>query len=313
LFWMFTATKQTVTSEKQAPGEAQPGLSGKAATIYINAYDKEDYSLGEVYPNYYVVDSAGNFIVDGVNANSANSVVGEVLSFYGKDDGTYYVDPKLNWKVPNEAPTVNLDAHTSMAEAGGVVTGYDRTGSATLTADDDADNTNDYSMTLGANQEETFFLELQNTDSESLYQVGAICVFWNNDIAEVTVESDGWTKVDMPKSIRDASISIANDAGTAFTMDYDQCYVPSKPIQLHEWDRLKVEFKVKAGTNNPSANAGDSFGAIFLDSGYYKGSDGKVYLDFYTHDNEESTSAVGIDETEASPQGLQIGAAIEGL
>jgi hypothetical protein len=298
-----------------APGQAQPSLAGKAATVYINAYDQESYAKSKVSPELYVVDSSGSFLVDGATASSVNTVVGERLAFYGAGNN-YYTD-KLEYTVPNEAPVVNLKAHKIAAEASMKVTGYDRTGSIQLTPDDDAENNADYSMTLGANQEEIFFLELENQDDQSVFNLKAVCLFWNNDISEVTVEDADWQKAGMPKEIRDQKLTFINDGNEKSSGNYKECYVYKKGtdevISLHEWDRYKLKFKVKASTNNPIPNQFNDFGAIFLDASYYKGSDQKVYFDYYTHDINEKVTSVGLAETISSPEGLQIGAMIEAL
>lgn len=314
-FWMWSTQKQAVTPT--APGQGGQGLVGKASTVYIQAHDVEDYSKGLVTPELYITDSAGNFLVDGVTASSVNTVVNEKLSFYGADLTTYYTDAKLDYSVPNEAPTVNLDSHAIAAEGSMAVTGYDRTGSTALTANTNGTDTNDYGMTLGANQNEIFYVELENKDTESMFKLKTVCVMYANDIADVTVEDADWTTDAMPKEIRNQAVTMTNNLGTTATVNYKTCYVykkgTSETVDLQEWDRFKLKLKVSAGSSDPTADTFDEFGVLFLDAGNVKGSDSKVHFDYFVHNIDEKVSDVGMAETISSPQGLQIGAMVEGL
>jgi hypothetical protein len=288
--------------------------SGTSATVYINAYDLSANSETEVYPTYYIYDAQGNALVDGAGANNTTTFVGQVLNFYG-GGASYYVEPKVGYKVTAQSVVSRLDAVAIPSESNMQVVGRDYTGTA-LTADDNATNTADYSISLGASQTESVQIELQTAVANREYHLKAICTYAFGDVSEFKlVEGGDWTEVAMPKEIKDATLTQVNDTGSSLTGSYDRCYVykegTTEVIKMPSWAKKSFNFVVESSTVDPTANTGDVFGAIFMDGSWAKGKDGKIYFDFYRHDDNGRVSEVGVAETEASPQGLDIGLMIE--
>lgn len=310
-----TAEEKAAQAKEQGAPIILDSRTGVAATIYPDFYDKEADTKTQVYPNtMWVRDEADNTIVNGVEANSTSSVKGAVLSFYvGGSD--YYGFDYGDKSIQTEAPTFNFDVATVAAETSLASKAFDSDNVA-LTADDNADNTADYSLAAGANQEQTVYLKLTNNDDNSMFRLGAIATFGQGDCDEIEIKDAGWVKYtgSMPKQLKDASLSVANDTATAFTSTgYDNIYVPAdgKPMDLSEFDEVKVKAVIHAGSSNPTANTGDNCGVLFIDSSYEDDKAGNVVLDFFKHDDSEQVTAVGLSDTTTSPQGLTSGVVIE--
>lgn len=296
---------------------------GDQATLTLNAYDREANSETVVSSMpvgvYRILDAEGSLskLNDVDSYTTASTVttasVGQQLAFFG-GNSSYYMDPVAVYDVSTVVDTINLDAHKIASESQMSMTVKDEDGN-TLTADDDAENTADYSLSLGADEETLISAKLKVGASDVAYQLKAIGVFYENDVDNLEPVSADWVKVTMPDEIKDAVLTHTNDTSTDFTGDYDAVYVykpnTNEVIDLHEWDSYELPFVLTAGSTDPTANTGDVAGIIALDGAWEEGQDGNMYFDFYKHDTNEKASDVGLDETETSPEGLQIGFTVE--
>lgn len=300
---------------------------GDVASLDLVGYDREATSQTEVSQLpvgvFKIMDADGNLklLKDvstfNTSSNVDNAVVGDQIALFGVSS-SYYVDPILKYDVTQTADVIELDAYAIAGESEMVTTVYDDSGNL-LTADDDAENDADYSVSLGANQVKLIQPKLAlNADAKS-YRAKAVAVFYENDIDNFEPSGSDWVKVAMPKEIKDATLTHSNDTTTVVSGgDYDAVYVykpdePNSYVDLRDWGNTgMLPFKVTAGTTDPTANTGDIFGGLFLDVAYSEGSDGTISWDIYQKDTSEGVGAVGLDETVTSPQGLQIGFMIEG-
>mgnify|MGYP000215090915 CR=1 FL=1 len=308
---------------------AEPGacvvseeLKGKTATITVNAWDMESntpYSSAvDVNPTYVFKNgnSAENYVKE-LSDTSAYSLsgfaVGDTLYAYG--GGTsYYADPVEGWCVDSQAPTLSINAHAIASESNMQITGYDDTGSATLSAG--TTNEDDYYITMGAGEEQAIYLKLKVNAANKAYQFCAwgVATFYNISSVEPQNVEATYTKIATPEHLESVAIKVNETSpATTITEDYT-VYKASSPIMLHEWDSIKEQFVVKSdSSNDPVGNGGTSslngFAIIAKDCAYARGDDGRVYLDLYQHDSAESD--VGLDETETSPYGKQVGVVIE--
>ncbi len=294
-------------------------LTGEAGTVTVKDYDRENNTkTTEVAASWYVLDN-GQLIVNNAAVTSVDTSVGSPLEFYGTGT-TYYGDKKTYSLNGITTGTVSLDAHTIAAESSMTTTGYDNTAATALTADDDAENTADYSLALGSGAQEVYYAKLKNGDDQSLFKLKAICTFYpsNGNISDNKMVDADFTEVAIPLYLKNSVVSVNNDtASSAFLSYYKHCYVykagTDEVIALKGWEYTKLfQFVVEAVSSvNPAANEGNNFGALMLDASYYLGNDGKIWLDFYTHDSNEYTNTVGMAETITSPQGLQVGLVVE--
>lgn len=294
---------------------AVTGYVGDSSTVTINAYDREADSLTEGYPSYYILDDGGR-LVEGVNANSTDTSVGNLLSLYGDDDTRYYTDAIINWQVPNRRPSLTVDAHRVAAETSMAVVVYDDT----ITALGASINSSvDYNTTLGASESKTYYVELQNAQSNRLFRLGAFCtgVANTSSMDKVTVKANTedtlgytWSSVPLWREIRSTDavgLTITNQ-----TADYQDCFAPDAGfIDLHEWDKVRIEILAEAGSDDPECDlegpVGSGFFGQFFDVGYTAASDGTPTFDVYAHDENERHSEIGVAEDEKWPGGKNTG------
>lgn len=271
---------------------------GDAATVYLKAYDAEAASSTLVYPLMTVFDQNKAVLLDGTSAASVSTTIGNTVDIYGADNTSYYLDQKLVQSVPNAAPTINLVAH-SVANTT-TLNVYDDV----MTVLGNGANNTDYNVSLGATEAKIQYLKLTNTDSYSLYRLGAICSFRTNATAinKVEVVEAGWNRVHIPKAIKDVSATIQLSIAAPAISYYD-CWAPSSSISLKAYDSVTIKTRTEAGSNQPVAAGSAGYGFIALDTGSSKGKDGTVSSDFYVHDDNENVNTIGYSETVTSPYG----------
>lgn len=283
---------------------------GSSATVTLNAYDLEADGETEVYPEYYVLDSEGNKLVNGAHANTTSTTVGQVISIDGSsEDATYYVDSVESFSVITTAPTVSIDAHTIVTETNLAISGYDDTMTG-LTADDATNNTNDYNLgNYGADESNNLIVKFRNGQTNSLHQLGAICVGWGGDVDSFKLTEAGWHEDSrgIPKELDDATVASRNDANTSSTVQWKTCYVPyaesfstsaiaDRVVKFTAYADQFFDFQLVAGSTAPTANTGDVVIVGFFDIAYEKGKDGSIYFDYFVHDDNEEVTDIGLSE-----------------
>lgn len=271
---------------------------GDASTVYLKAYDNEaDSKTLSVVP-LTVFDSDGAILLDGTDGTSVSSTIGKKLNIYGEDNATWYTDAKLNYEITSAAPTVNLDTHKVTTTP--TVTMYDDVMTVLTTG---ANNT-DYNVSLSASQARIQYLKVENSLQNTLYKLGAICTYRTNatSINKVEVVEAGWNVVKIPKSVKDVSATL-QVSNSAPTISYYECYAPSSPILLHEYDSITIKTRVEAGSNQPTAATTGAYGFLLLDTGSSKGKDNSMSVDYYVHDDDENVNQVGFSETPTTPYG----------
>jgi len=298
-------------------------LKGKTSTLDVNAWDLESntpYSSAVDFGSNCWIYKNGNgpenyigATTDTSDAEISGFTVGDTIYMYC-GGSTYYGEPVEGVCVESQRQPLSINAHTIVGESDMQVTAYDDTGSTTLSAGDTGDA--DYKMTQGAGGEDAIYIKLKVNVANKAYQVCAWGVAELTNITDVTpqdVEST-YTQVFTPTHME--SIAIVTNSTTTKTQTKDYTiYKFASPILLHEWDSIKEQFVVEASdTNDPlgfvtGTNDDAGFAIIAKDCAYARGDDGRAHLDFYQHDTSEGD--VGLDETETSPAGKQVGVLIE--
>ena len=323
-FGQFPPTAQVTQPAPTTPAgcweSISPEIRGTSATLTLNAWDLESNT-----PYSSAVDTTvylyrnGNDATDYVTSSSDTSAasitgfaVGDTVYIYG-GDSSYYVEPVEGLCIDAQQKSVSIDAHRIAAESDLQITGYDDTGSATLSAG--TSNEDDYYITMGAGEEKAIYLKLKVNAANKAYQFCAwgVATFYNISSVEPQNVEGTYTKVATPKHMESVAIKVNETSGATITEDY-VVYKLSSPILLHEWDSIKEQFVVESdSTNDPQGNGGttnlNGFAIIAKDCAWARGEDGRMYFDFYQHDSSEAD--VGLDETETSPYGKQTGVIIE--
>jgi len=292
-------------------------LIGRSATVDVNAWDMESNtpyaSAVDVNPTYIFVNGVYKTTLTDTSASSFTAAVGDVVDVY-PGGSSYYGEAIHGFCIDSERPTLEISAHAIAAESNLAVTVYDDTGSTELSSG--TSNCEDYTMTMGADESKVIYVKLKVNAANKAYQVGAVAVAPINDIEDVKPSGASaglFEKIATPKHLKSVGI-IVNQSGTSATITKDYTvYKLKSPVLLHEWDSVTYQFTVEAGSTDPSGTActvsgWDGFAVLFKDATYYRGDDGNVYFDIYTHDSSEAD--VGLDETENSPYGKQTGALI---
>lgn len=281
---------------------------GASSTVTFNAYDQVSNSETEVWPDYYVLDKEGSKLIDGVNANTTTTFVGDKLTIMG--EGSVHYVPKQEFAINNERPSLNLDAYTIITESSNTngVTAFDSTMNG-LTASGVSGNSSDYNISLGADAEEQVTIRIKNVQSNTRWDVLMLCTGVNGDVDDFYPVGSEWTKVTMPESIDDETFSALVPDSADPTVDYDACYQRSSTLTLDEWDYEDVNFVLEAGSTDPTGTS-DFAHLVVIDGSYGKATNGDVSYGAYAKDSTENVSTVGLNEPTASPMGLTSGLAI---
>ena len=293
-----------------------PDNLGKAATITVNGYDQESntpYSAAvDINPvSFYRNDNTAVNHVLATTDTSAYSLtglnVGDMIYAYG-GSATYYMDPREGVCINVVGFPLELSGHAIAAESDMEAKLYADSGSnnelSSGTALED-----DYTVALGANDEEDFYYKLKVNSANKAFQLGGIATAKFYNISSVDVISSNFVKVPTPKYLESIDISVNETAGTNVSKDYT-LFKRTTPLLLHEWESIEVKVVVETdATNDPIDASGtataNNFAIIAVDSAWSRGDDGTSVLDVYQHDSAESN--VGLVETVNSPIGGQIG------
>lgn len=319
LFFAYQSGMLSAVSQKVEVSETPvSNVLGKAATLTLNAYEIEGSSKVKktdvnvsVWKDGVELENYASFDIS--DTISSGLAVGDKVTVV-EIDGSYYGNP-VTKTIGSESDVMEYDVSAMASESNLDVTVYDDTGTTELNAASDSDLA-DYNITLGASEEKVIYAKLYNGDSDSLVRIKAIAVGAANDVDEVTVEDPNWVKVAIPKHIEDTTLVIN---GTTTSFDYDTVYVykpgTTETIDLHEYESLKLKLKVKAGTTDPAFTT--TVGSMdiaffeFKDADWYYTKSGSYA--FGIADDSDSEADVGIDETDNSPLGKEMGAIIQGI
>jgi hypothetical protein len=320
-------TGAAVTGVFTEPSEITSGacavteeIHGKSATMGLNAWNLESntpYSAAVDLGADCWVFKNGNSPTDFTN-NTDDTSGGSITGFSGGDTlymycggSSYYTEPLEGFCVDDLTPSVNLNAHQIITHAGLAITGYDDTGGTALTAES---YNGDYYITQGAGGEDSIYIKLKANLANRAYQFCAWCTVKYYNVSEVIPQGEEgtYTPVVTPQHMKALTINRNNTDNENTTETYD-CYRLAEPILMQEWDSIKEQFVVEADdTNdpwyNPASAKQNGFAIIAKDCTYSRGGDGKIYLDFYTHDTAQSD--VGLDEEDHEPWGKDSGVTI---
>lgn len=314
----------TSVSATECAARVSDEVRGQSATVNLEGYDMESNTpyasnkIGLVDYYYQIFDNSGNggAIKSSAGGTSISSVSGgNVIKMWekGSNQTSAYMDP-IEVCVDQLQKTVEVNVHTPVAQSNMQITGYDKTGSAGLSAGTVA-GSEDYDITLGADGEETFYLELANNVANKMFRLGALAVVANNDIDSCKPVDAVWQEVPVPDFL---DIAIANDTtGTwNITGGYDKTYVLASPVELSEWEDVKYKFTIKAGSTDPATqnvkwSLDDNCIVCFLDVAYSRGESGTVTQGFFVPDDGEAD--VGVAEDYVYPIGKTTCVAIEGI
>jgi hypothetical protein len=295
---------------------ASPEIRGTSTTLTLDGYDRaanSDTPIGN--HQYAVYNSETGMRVDDFADTAESSVstviVGNSYDIYG-GNGSYYTDPVERFCIKGQQAVVEMDAWQIQAESSMSITVYDDTDTE-LDAGKDTTNEEDYNLTLGADEEKLIRVKLKNNAANKVYDHCAWALRTANDIDKIEIQESGYSEVPVPKFLK-TTINI-NSTGVNLT-NYETV-VKGPVVRLIEWQSLKHDFVVSAGSTDPShddtgSSSSDLAILLSLDCAWEKGQDGKMHYDFYAHTDSEE-DATGMTQTVASPLGKQVGVIIEGI
>jgi hypothetical protein len=300
-----------------------PEIRGTTATLDVNAWDLESdtpYSTAvDANPTYvYKNGNSGGDYVTSITDTSGATVsgysVGDIAYLYPTGT-TYYGEALEGVCVDTQRKSVSLNVHKIATETDMQITGYDDTGTTTLTSGTSGQE--DYEISMGASEKKTFYIKLKMNAANEAFNLGGIAVRLLNDAKALRLIESGFDKVATPTFLDNVNIAI-NDSpsySVNITGGYDFVWKKTTPQLLKEWDSVKYQFEVESSTTDPTADdtvsptSADLVILQFVDAQWARGEDGRVYLDFYQHDANEGN--VGMSETVTSPLGKTTGTIIE--
>jgi len=277
-------------------------LAGKDATVTVLAYDQQSntpYSSSVTGAIDYYYQLNGGPVRRGQGLTSITASVGDELKIYERGENTsqsYYVEPVTKC-ITKQTDSVEVRVHKKATLANMQVTGYDRTGGTALTDGDS--KTEDYHVTLGADETEKIFLELSTQAANVARREFAVAVLTTNDIKDARPTDSVWTEAIVADFL---DVDVANNtAGTALgniTGGYEKVYTLSSARMLPEWEYSKYGFTIEAGSTDPTGNdadfnAGDLAIFCFLDAAGSRDKSGAITaMDYYQHDDSQGDVGV---------------------
>jgi len=318
-----TAPATTTITLSSCQQSVSPDILGSASTVYANAYNLESntpYSAS-VDTHWYIIKSDGTVqsFGDSTAATASGFSVGDVISIRGGNSTAgYYLEPKDNICLTGQSFPLNMEAHATATGQQVDIIGYDSTSATALSGGTNASQ-EDYDITLGADQSDIFYLRLRVNTTNVAFQLSGLATISANDISEVKPASgQGFSKSVVPKFL-DTPItlddSVGGQASTNITGGFEDLYVLSNPVMLHEWDEVKYKFEITAGATDPANNedpsASDVAVVCFFDGSWARAGDGSIQYGIYQQDDNEAN--IGSVEEPSVPMATGACVQIEGI
>lgn len=308
----------TTASAASCQQKVNPNILGKASTLDVNAFDLESdtpYSAAvDLTTNCWIYKNGNknsNFVSttsDTSAATLSGFAVGDTAYVYCGGT-TYYTEPVEGLCVESERQPLTINTHTIEGVASLDITGYDSTGSATLSAG--FSNGPDYNITAGANEVNAFEIKLKVNSANNAWQhCGWAIADFNITHAKPIGGDYGATYRQDPTRLflKDLTVGISNSP-TADSVTTTKSYSPwvlDNPVLLSEFDEIQDRFEIKAPSSDPLGTEHNStrfsgVGVSTLDCAYNRGDDGNIYLSYFAKTSAEGN--VGASESLTSPIG----------
>lgn len=318
---------------------ANPSRIGVSSTVTVFCRDRTNNN-----PNTKTGLCAPRVYVNGVE-RSATSVaasgftftgpVGASFRIVGGNASSYIIES--TGCITEEVITHDLDVYQAIAETNGAITCYDTTAATALSGGTNSSQ-EDYDITLAANQDEVFYCKFKSNVADKAYNLFAVATAAFNDIDDLTLDAYHsatcqaghtscarastvtFSEAIVPKYLR--SLSIAQEStywGETNISDgtFDHAYELSSPILLEEFDEVKYQFTIEAGSTDPATSntwtSSDMGFVCFFDAQWDQGSDGVERMSHYTHDSSQTEKGVASTTSLRDPVGKTLCTVIEGL
>ena len=276
-------------------------LAGKDATVTVLAYDQQSntpYSSSVTGAIDYYYQLNGGPVRRGQGLTSITASVGDELKIYERGENTsqaYYIEPVTKC-ITKQTDSVEVKVHKKATLANMQVTAYDKTGGTVLTDGDGVSE--DYHITLGADETEKIFLELSTQAANVARREFAVAILTTNDIKDARPTDPVWTEAIVADFL---DVDVANTSkGTSYniTGGYEKVYMLSSARMLPEWEYSKYGFTIEAGSTDPTGddthlNTGDLAIFCFLDAAGSRDKSGAITtMDYYQHDDSQGDVGV---------------------
>ena len=276
-------------------------IKGTSATLTLNGYNlavdspyasAADSGTAYIFKSDKLTDGTAATFVSSGSDTTAGSVtgvkVGEVVSV-GGGNASFVIEPVDGLCINGQQVAVVLKSHGVQAISSMDSTNYDSTGSTELGTGTESIM---YTAAMGASEESVYFHRIKNNGANGDFWLGAVglATFTNISDAFPGGASAGlFVKVGTPLFLKDAIINTSyTSPGTAGTMT--RSYTPYKlnsPVLLTEFQEFKYQYNVKSTTADPvgavNTTAWSGVAGIGLDMCWVRGTDGKMYFDFWDH------------------------------
>ena len=283
-------------------------LNGYNLAVDSPYADAANSGTAYIFKSDKLTDGTASTFVSSGSDTTAGAVtgvkVGEVVAL-GGGNTSFVIEPVDGLCINGQQVAVVLKSHGIQTIGSMDSTNYDSTGSTELGAGTQSIM---YTAAMGASEEAVFYHRIKNNGANADFWLGAVglATFTNISDAFPGGPSAGlFTKVGTPLFLKDAVINTSHTSpGTLSTMT--RSYTPYKlysPVLLTEFQEFKYQYNVKSTTSDPvgavNTTAWSGVVGIGLDMCWVRGTDGKMYFDFWDHTATEGNC--GATEGVASP------------
>lgn len=332
---MATFTGATIAAPGDGDGIVPIGLTdcqaavaddirGTSTTLTVNIFDRASDTPSSTkcvsdllyFKNGQFIDTAN---VQGGSASISNVAVGDVITLF--DDGTNsscYVDT-ASFCITSQQLVVSMDGWNATFDEGIDITGFDDTGVTGLSAGTNTSE-EDFDITLPATGEDEFHLQVKSGVADSTYNVGGFAILTLNDVQECEpTPGQGFTSIGVPlfldSTIYLADVGVFEGISTSNeTADgWERVWELANPDFLNEFDKIKYQFRIKAGQTDPTTEIGgdnsDICALVVLDRAVALDENSQAVSGLFQQDTNEAN--IGVIENTSHPLGNLDGVIIE--
>lgn len=312
----------------QCRASVSDNIRGTSATINLDTFNREANTKTNIgTTGVYILDSVSKKPIESNLAASTSTkvFVSELVDIYPlTGNSTYYGDPQYNVCINSQQLALELSGHAAATTSQMQITGYDNTGSNTLTAG--TTNNDDYTLTIGASATDTFYTKLKTNAANVIYNLGAVTVITNNQTKAVSLvgsDKNGYTYTTgyIPLFLQ-GPMNISYNTTNVFASHsgVSRLYTVSPTMNLKAWDTVKMQWQVDTKAVDPVAwtdttgvatdlSNGKTYSAIsFINNQWAVDKNGIPQYDYYQHDTNEAS--VGVNANTANPLGKTTGVVI---
>jgi len=289
-------------------------LFGKTSTFSVSFSDQMASSFTDVSPlvsTCYAYKDGVRTV--GSNCSFSNFAVGDTVSVYPYLPG-YYFSP-VSVCIDKQSVSVQGNAWKQASASDMAITVLDENRNVMTTGD-----RNDYKMSLGSGDTKTIYVQLKVNSANKAFNFAGVAVAVTGNIS--SAKPVGYVAGYQATFLKNVMLnynSTGTGSDTTIKVSYDAYLTNAKMMQPFSPGMIEIPIEVKTLSGKDPVDCDYTLGnqacnviaICALDNNWEIGKDGKMYNDYYVHNDDETDAGVALGTNLNNPAGKDICTLIE--